>query len=65
MKSSATMFIVRVHRYAVHFHTNLCGKVYSVVRDGEATRFYSQVDAARAARDCNLNPAEYTIENAL
>ncbi len=46
-------------QYAVRFHTNLCGRVYSLVREDEASRFHS-IDAARRAIAEHRLPTELT-----
>lgn len=49
--------------YPVRFHTNTCGAMYSCVALAEATRFDSQLEAARKAGAHGLRPREYSIES--
>jgi hypothetical protein len=46
--SERQKFIVRMRGVALKFHRNLCGAVYSVVKDEEATVFATVEDAATA-----------------
>lgn len=62
--SNGGSFFVRWRGYGVKFHTNVCGKVYSMVRDEEATRFSDQVEAARVSVQHNLRATDILIENA-
>ena len=54
-------FFIRWRGYGVKFHKNLCGKVYSMVRDEDATRFASQAEAARACATWRLKVGEIEI----
>jgi hypothetical protein len=45
----------------VKFHRNLCGKVYSLVRDEAATRFGNQGEAARVSHEHGLRMTDIEI----
>lgn len=48
-------------RYAVKFHKNLCGEVYCVVPDHEATTFADEAEAVRTALRFRLERHHFTI----
>jgi hypothetical protein len=60
-KAAAERFWVRWRGYGVKFHTNLCGAVYSLVRDEEASRFTSPEEAARMCVKDHLRVQEVEI----
>lgn len=60
----AAAVIVRQGKYPVHFHTNLCGKVYSLVAEKEASRFSSPAAARARAQAHGLRPDQYSLEAA-
>jgi hypothetical protein len=53
--------LVRWRGYALRFHTNLCGKMYQVVADVEATRFDSFSAALTAATAHKVPLADMTL----
>jgi len=55
------MFIVRWRGYGVRFHFNLCGAVYSLVSEVEATVFGDQVEAARVSHQHHLRAVDIEI----
>jgi len=52
---SCPVLFLRWRGYGVKFHTNICGKVYSLTTDEQATRFTS-AEAAAIAADQNKIP---------
>jgi hypothetical protein len=56
--------IVKWRGYAVHFHINLVGRVWAVVKDSEATRFNNESEAHQTAEQHGLAWADITIEPA-
>ena len=58
---NAAGYIVRWRGYGVKFHTNLCGRVYSLVTEAEATQFDSPVEALRKCVEMNLKVREVEI----
>jgi len=54
-------FQVRYAGHAVKFHTNLCGDVYNLVADAEATQFDSKIEATGRAVRHNLPMRHATI----
>jgi len=61
---SASSFLVRWRGYAVFFHTNACGKNYSLVADAEATHFTSMTEAMMKAKMWGLRQSDLKIERA-
>ena len=43
------------------FHTNACGRVYSLVAEKDATRFESQAEALRKCLEMNLRVREVEV----
>lgn len=50
--------------FGVHFHTNVCGKMYALVLEEDATQFDTPLAAAKACNECNLKPGLYEIADA-
>ncbi len=53
--SESSELFLRYRGYGIKFHTNICGKVYSLTTDEQATRFTS-AEAAAIAADQNKIP---------
>lgn len=58
---AAQKFVVRYAGYAVKFHTNVCGDVYSLVADHEASTFFTPELAMQKCVKHNLNPKHVTV----
>lgn len=58
------LLIVKWNGYGVRFHSNICGKVFSLVAPEDGTKFETPLEAAKAARDVNIKPAFYEIVDA-
>jgi hypothetical protein len=56
-------FFIRWRGFAVRFHADPCRKVYSLVAPELATRFKSQVAAARACGEYRLKVGQIEIVN--
>jgi hypothetical protein len=69
---SAAQFIVRYRHtggipaknLAIKFHGKQAGRMFSLVKDSEASRFDTKIEAASAAVCHNLFPGNFKIEEA-
>ena len=61
-QTSNPFWLVRWRGYAVKFHTNLGGKIYSLVKDPDATLFEFQSEAVNACHRHHLR--DYVLEAA-
>lgn len=63
MQKSTHPLVVIWRGFGVRFHTNVCGKVYSLVAVEDATPFDTFAEATEAVRNCNLKASDYQIIN--
>lgn len=62
--SQTPKLIVVWRGFGVRFHTNACGKVFSLVAVEEGSRFDTVAEITKTIQECRLKAADYEIIHA-